>query len=86
MTDAQLSVLLYQYATRLTQMLEEAEAALPDEGKVDRSWINMAAPPKYLTEVRWTPALDELRQFAQELRQDSELLELTARGEKPQPK
>jgi hypothetical protein len=82
MTDAQLSVLLYQYSTRLTTMIEAAEAALPDEAKQEQSWINFANPPDFKTVVLRTPALDDLRAFAQELKQDSELLELTAKGEK----
>lgn len=81
MTDAQLSVLLYQYATRLTQMIAAAESGLPDDGKTPRRTYM----PKEFGGAEWreTPLLDDLRAFAQELKQDSELLELAAREDKP---
>lgn len=80
MTDAQLSILIYQYATRLSALIDVAEASLPDDGKSERR--GFLAPPYGPTPWRETPALDELRSFAQELKQDSELLELAARSEK----
>jgi hypothetical protein len=81
MTDAQLSVLLYQYATRLSRMIDAAEQALPDETMVTTE-RHPIIPPVLFTPQTYCPALEELRAFAQELKQDSELLELTARGEK----
>lgn len=84
MTDAQLSLLLYQYAMRLSALLDAAESELPDEVKNERRWLNPMKPPDYQTVVKLSPALDELRDFAQELKQDSELLELSSReAEKP---
>ena len=74
MTDAQLSLLLYQYAMRLSALLDAAETELPDEAKATTECPPFL--PAGLHRARqYTPALGGLYDFAEELRKDALILE-----------
>ena len=69
MTDKQLAILIRGYVGRIYREIEDAVALLPPEAK------QLKQVGLIKTEFTVAPALDGLKQFAQELAGDAEMLE-----------